>query len=78
MYISTSSEPIFIAFDMTEKCFSTEEALNLLLETTDHDDSSDAGSSESDVNVVSVDPPGPKAMVSIRTALTQISSSYRM
>ena len=60
MYISTSLEPIFITFDMAEKCFSTEEALNLLLETTDRDDSSDAGSSESDVDVVSLDPPGPK------------------
>ena len=47
---------------MAEKCFSTEEALNLLLETTDRDDSSDAGSSESDVDVLSLDPPGPKAM----------------
>ena len=61
MYISTSSETIFIIFDMTEKCFSTEEALNLLLETTDRDDSSEAGSSESDVDVVTLDPPGPKA-----------------
>ena len=61
MYISTSSEPIFIIFDMTEKRFSTEEALNLLLETTDCDDSSEAGSSESDVDVVTLDPPGPKA-----------------
>ena len=46
---------------MTEKCFSTEEALNLLLETTDRDDSSEAGSSELDVDVVTLDPPGPKA-----------------
>ena len=47
---------------MTEKRrFSTEEALNLLLETTDRDDSSEAGSSESDVDVVTLDPPGPKA-----------------
>ena len=47
---------------MAEKCFSTEEALNLLLVTTDCEDSSDAGSSESDVNVLSLDPPGPKAI----------------
>ena len=46
---------------MTEKHFSTEEALNLLLETTDCDDSSDVDSSESDVDVVSLNPPGPKA-----------------
>ena len=46
---------------MTEKCFSTEEALNLLLETTDRDDSSEADSSESDVDVVTLDPPGTKA-----------------
>ena len=46
---------------MTEKHFLTEEALNLLLETTDRDDSSEAGSSESDVDVVTLDPPGPKA-----------------
>ena len=62
MYISTSSEPIFIIFDMTEKRrFLTEEALNLLLETTDCDDSSEAGSSESDVDVVTLNHPGPKA-----------------
>ena len=47
---------------MAEKRFSTEEALNLLLETTDRDDSSEAGSSESDVDVLSLDPPGPKAI----------------
>ena len=47
---------------MADKCFLTEEALNLLLETTDRDDSSDAGSSESDVDVLSLDPPGPKAI----------------
>ena len=46
---------------MAEKRFLTEEALNLLLETTDRGDSSDAGSSESDVDVLSLDPPGPKA-----------------
>ena len=47
---------------MAEKRFSTEEALNLLLETTDRDDSSEAGSSESDVDVLSLYPPGPKAI----------------
>ena len=41
--------------------FSTEEALNFLLETTDRDDSSDSGSSESDVDVLSLDLPCPKA-----------------
>ena len=46
---------------MEKRRFSTEEALNLLPETTDHDDSSEAGSSESDVDVVTLNPPGPKA-----------------
>ena len=45
-----------------EKHFLTEEALNLLLETTDRDDSSEVGSSESDVDVVTLDPPSPRPL----------------